>query len=557
MSEQATPKLSSVGGNAVGLAISFAFPLIAGAAIGTSVAYLAVRPQWGDQTWLLFLAHRLLEGARLGVDVFEPNPPLIIWLTELPVLIGRALDIRLTTALQVCLALLVVLSVGWSTILLRRGEGADGRRFAGWFALAMLFALVVDPWVHQAQREHIMLLLVLPYVVMTARRMEGKASPPGEAVLAGLCAGVGFLLKPHHLLVVVLIEGLLLVRYRSLRTLGRPESAAMMATGLAYAIALWLWAPDYLRNVVPLAVATYYDFHRVELSEVILPMRALKIVLMVLLWAALYRWLAHRALATLLVLAGTGATLAFAAQMKADEYQFIPAVAYLTLMLAVIAIDCWSRWATPRLVAVPAGLATAGATCTFLAALAIHYPLQVARAAHAYTDDHIEVQRQVSPHIPRRSVVLILSTATESFFEQVLDRDWQWGSRFFCLWMLPSIIKAERTADSTGTQEPEAIRNGALLTRNAMLADLTHWRPNPVLVDRCADTSIAPCMGAGALRFDILHWLSEDPRFADAWTNYVREGQVGPYDLWCQKGEEDVCRRILARPLAKAASPPT
>ena len=47
----------------------------------------------------------------------------------------------------------------------------------------------------------------------------------------------------------------------------------------------------------------------------------------------------------------------------------------------------------------------------------------------------------MSADVPRGSTVLILSTAAEAVFEQVLDRGWEWGSRFMCLWMLPAIVK--------------------------------------------------------------------------------------------------------------------
>ena len=79
-----------------------------------------------------------------------------------------------------------------------------------------------------------MLLLVLPYLVMAAGRIEGQTPPAGEAVVAGLCAGIGFLLKPHQLLVVLAVEGLLLVRSRRFRSMYRPEMATMLATGLGY-----------------------------------------------------------------------------------------------------------------------------------------------------------------------------------------------------------------------------------------------------------------------------------------------------------------------------------
>ena len=545
--------MTSVQGKVVGRTVTFAFPVIAGAVLGVSLVYLTVRPLWSDQTWLLFAARRLLDGARLGSDLIETNPPLIIWMSEIPVAIGRALDIRLPTALQDCLVVLVVFSVTWSAVLLQRGAAGD-RQFARWFAALMLFATVVHPWLEYGQREHIMLLLVVPYLVMAARRIDGEAPPTGEALAAGLCAGIGFLLKPHHLLVGLAVEALVLVRGRDFRSLYRPEIAAMVATALGYVIAVWHWAPDYVLTVLPLMLNTYSDFHRAELSELISPMRGLKMVIVVLLWVALYRRLTHRTLAAVLLLAGVGATIGYVVQLKGHEYQFVPAIAFFDLLFGVIVIDCWLQWTARRALPIPVRVQVAGAAVMFIAVAALCYPLQLAKTARGHTDDRSVAQRTVSQGIPRMATVLILSTSAEAFFEQVLDRDWDWGSRFSSLWMLPAIVNAERAADHSGKVDPAAMREAADLTRIALSTDLGRWHPNPVLVERCEDTSITPCRGMRTLRLDLLQWLKQDAGFGAAWADYVRVGEVGPYDLWCRKGESGVCRQILAK-LHVEASP--
>jgi hypothetical protein len=538
---------TSLAGTLFGLAVSYAFPLIAGAVFGLTLVYLAVRPYWSDQTWLLFAARRVLDGAQLGFeDIAEENPPLIIWLSTIPVSIGRALDIRLPASLQGCIAALVAFSVIWSTSLLRRECAADSKRFAGWFALVLLFATVVHPWLYYGQREQILLLLVLPYLVMAAGRIEGQAPPTGEAVVAGLCGGIGFLLKPHHLLVVLAVEGLLLIRGRHVRSLYRPEVAAMIATGLGYAAAICLWAPDYLLKLVPLALNTIYDYHRAELSELILPIRWLKMAIVALLWAILYRRLAHGALATVLLLAGVSATVAHVVQLKAFDYHLVPAIAFFDLLFGVIVIDCWLHWVARRPLPIPVGLAATAAMLMFAGTIALCYPLQLARAARSAPDDRNTVLRALSHDIPRNATVLILSTSPETFFEQVLDRNWQWASRFMSLWTVPAIVKAERAAGSDGTAVPAVMRDAAVLTRNAVSADLTRWQPNPVLVERCQDATFAQCRGMDTIRLDLLQWLEQGAGFAAAWSHYVREGQIGPYDLWCREGESEVCRRILA-----------
>ena len=533
------------------MGVSYALPLIAGAAAGMGLVYLMIRPQWGDQTWLLFAARRIMDSGRFAFeDLVESNPPLIIWLSGLPVLVGRALDVSLQSALHGCMIVLAAISIGWSTALLRRSAGS---RFAAWFVPVLLYAVVVHPWLHYGQREHIIVFLVLPYLIMAAGRLEGLSPSTTAAMVAGLCAAIGFLLKPHNLVVVLAVEALLIAGRRDFRLAYRPEVSVMVATGLGYLAAIWLWVPDYLFKVLPLLLATYYDYHRVELSELISPMRGLKMAIVVLLWAILYRRLAHRALATVLLLAAIGTTIGYVAQLKAHESHIVPALAFFDLLFGVIVIDCWLRWAAPRMQPIAARPAAVGAALMFVATIALYYPLQLAQAARGYTDDRIAAQRAISHDIPIGATVVILSTSAEAVFEQVLDRGWEWGSRFLCLWMLPAIVNAERAAERLGIVEPAAIRDAAVVTRNAVLADLARWHPNPVLVDRCQDESIAPCMGIGTLRLDLLQWFEQDPRFADAWKDYVREGQAGPYDLWCRKGESEVCRRILADPRVVAS----
>jgi hypothetical protein len=256
--------------------------------------------------------------------------------------------------------------------------------------------------------------------------------------------------------------------------------------------------------------------------------------------------MAHRALATVLLLAGIGATLAYVMQLKGFEYQFVPAIAFFDLLFGVIVIDCLLKWVARRTPSISTGLAAATAAVMFAATIALYYPQQLARAASSAPDDRNVVQREVSHYIPRSATVLILSTSPEAVFEQVLDRNWQWASRFMSLWMVPPIVDAERAASRDGTAEPAAMRDAAVLTRTAVSADLTRWQPNPVLVERCQDTTVAPCRGGGTAPLDLLQWLNQDAGFAAAWSDYVREGAVGPYDLWCRKGQSDFCRRILA-----------
>jgi len=83
------------------------------------VLFLA-RPNWGDQAEGLYVAGLLLDGAKLyGADWVDANPPLIWWLSELPVELSRWTGLSPQLALQLCLVALLALVILWSVRLIR------------------------------------------------------------------------------------------------------------------------------------------------------------------------------------------------------------------------------------------------------------------------------------------------------------------------------------------------------------------------------------------------------------------------------------------------------
>src|SRR5262245_4805068 len=65
--------------------------LAALAALGIAIRF--VMPVNGDAAWYLYMAGRVLDGARPYVDVVDTNPPLIVMLSMATVLPARALGV--------------------------------------------------------------------------------------------------------------------------------------------------------------------------------------------------------------------------------------------------------------------------------------------------------------------------------------------------------------------------------------------------------------------------------------------------------------------------------
>jgi hypothetical protein len=77
---------------------------------------------WGDQAFLLYAAREVLAGVKLdGSRLIVVNPPLIVWFSEIPVVVARVLPISPVVALRVITLTFVSASTVWSTRLLRIG----------------------------------------------------------------------------------------------------------------------------------------------------------------------------------------------------------------------------------------------------------------------------------------------------------------------------------------------------------------------------------------------------------------------------------------------------
>src|SRR5690606_30677499 len=84
-----------------------------------------------DTAFLLYAAERLLDGARLYVDLVEVNPPLVVWLNLPLVILARVLGVSPVPVYQIAVAVLAGFSLATARLILRRAlppDAADLRR---------------------------------------------------------------------------------------------------------------------------------------------------------------------------------------------------------------------------------------------------------------------------------------------------------------------------------------------------------------------------------------------------------------------------------------------
>ena len=142
---------------------------IAGASLAAEWHTL-IRPDTG---FLLDAAQRVLGGERLYVDVVEINPPLIVWLNMGAVALARTIDVSSIVVYRLGVVAVLMVSLAVSGGFLRSALPGD-RVLAA--RLTLLLAFVLFPLAAQdfGEREHLVLALLLPYVLVVTARREGR-----------------------------------------------------------------------------------------------------------------------------------------------------------------------------------------------------------------------------------------------------------------------------------------------------------------------------------------------------------------------------------------------
>jgi hypothetical protein len=317
---------SRVGRYGAVLLIAVAIAVIVDARLGVTIN--------NDVAWYIYSAGAFLDGGRLYDSIFfEVNPPLMLYLTVPGVALARFTGIAPAPAYVLSVFAVVALSLWLAAAVL------PGRQGVGILAL-MLLALVILPAGDFGQRSHLMVSLALPYLLLTAIRLQGGA-PCGTAIAAvvGAVAGLGVAIKPHYLLLPATLECLLWWRRHHPLSALRPENLALGAVLAAYTVAVVLFTPEYLRRVIPYALEVYNSAYRNSWSFVL----ARPETLLVPLAALLHLW-ARRSLAAPQAAMGdvlTAAMLAlfalYLSQMKGWNYHIYPTTAMLVLLAGNVA----------------------------------------------------------------------------------------------------------------------------------------------------------------------------------------------------------------------------
>ena len=489
-----------------------------------------------DQLWCLYVAQRILHGSKLyGPELLETNPPLIMGILLLPAALSNLLHLPVTLLFKLGVLLTEIVSALLSLRLCRRLEPKLTTPAQLWsiaFAFITIFAIL--PARDLGQRDHLLALLCLPYVLAAALDPSGRAKISSLLkITIGVLAGLGICLKPHQILIPLFIETALIYKNRSARQLLRPELLALIATGLACLAAIRLFTPTYLTEVVPLLRDVYWAIGHLTFLQLI--RESLQLHILAAFTILFYLWLRTPSrLPLLLILAGAAATIAYYLQGTGWYYQQLPALSFFSLALWYLFMD-FARifelrapsW-TPKAALVLSILALA--LTAYFSGYTLSKPLTFPSGLSNIPDPSF------FSNLPPGTPVAILSTVVDDTIPPIATHHLLWAQRTNNLWALPAILRSQ----DPGGHPPQRLIPPARLAQLDhmqhawMVEDLARWNPPLILVLRCQDPTVQ-CQILEDRHDNLLAWFQRDPAFRNIFSRYQLLRSSGPYDAYTLK----------------------
>lgn len=504
-----------------------------GAAVGTILLLVVGFPLNHDVAWFMSMSRRVLGGERLYSDIVDINPPLVVYLLMPPVLLSDAAGLSDSVSLKLSVLGVTTCAIAWHLRLM--GARRGGTRTAWWIFL-MCFGLFAVPASDFGQREHLMLLLTLPFLALKWRRTCHLETGTVESALAGGLAGLGFAIKPYFVLIWLALEAHGWFTRRRDEPHVRPETLAVASTLALYLVFVVAAHPAYLELMTEIA-PLYSRFSSDGFRLLFVVYSAIPLFVVALATTLANMEPRNRNFATVCLVFAAAGFLAALIQGKGWRYHSLPMIVATVFVWGTV-FDCGVT-AVMGQIELPARLRGGFILGILLLAL---YPFSLGMA-HAFTlardsrTTSLQQSRTVARYNP--DSILILGDVVGHAFPLVNILDVRSVSPFPSMWWLRVFYGTGEVPTRAPARDDRTSTERRL--SDMLVTDFVETPPDLVLVDTTKHKRF------GGEAFPYVDYFGSDSAFAQVWKRYERVGAMDKFAIWQASESEDAEDRGLQR----------
>lgn len=470
---------------------------------------------WGrmlnhDIAWYLIATRSWLGGAELYVDLIEVNPPLNFYFTLPAIWLADLFGISDTNGEYLAVAVLLFFILHWCSTIAREELGFSSARGA-LLSCGIAAALVLPALGNFGQREHVMVILTLPWLL---GELASTPTPIRSQVTRAGIAALGVCLKPHFVVFPLAISTLKAVQQRSLRPLLSAANLTFLAVGLGYVVFVALVHPAYLSQIVPVARAVYGAYAApfdTVLSRVSIEMLVVSTPLLVVLSGRMRR--REAGLIAAAALAGLGSYLL---QGTGFAYHAIPFRSFALIACYFVIL----RSLRPNAGAIAAAIAVAVLTV-----------ISVERGFYRNISA-LQIAEVAQEH-GRVGKLMVLSSYVHAGPPAAIASGASWVSRYPASWLVPGAVN--RLAETNCTRDAETcarLVSIAAMNRADNVVDITAAKPDLLVFDLRAGYFDKPDFSWEA-------FMAESPMWAPVFSEYSQIKRTDRFAFYQRKPNAD------------------
>lgn len=471
-----------------------------------------------DSSWLIYAAQRLADGQVLYVDIMETNPPLIIWLSLLPVRLGRLLNISPFLIFPVLVTFINLASLILVANIMRGKKIIGEKPVFQAILLYIAFAFfLLSPAVY-GQRELLFISLVLPYLLksLVEDKNENKASAVHLVII--MMAAVGFALKPFFLLLWAMNELHLAVQKRNFLSIFSLGNWLIGFLQLAYFAAIYFLTPQYITVIIPTVLSTYFAYEALWYS-------ILKIIAIVSGAAVMLVWMASphgdfRNIIARITVWMLACAMLIVLQRKDWLNHLYPMVfmaGFAVVMTLMYLIEIWKE------LGLYIGYRKFAALCIAIAILLSAMYVDAKFWYFIYKHPSV-IHTKLLAEIDKRAAgkyVYPLTFNMQSAFPVIALSKGIFRGSFHQLWPMSGLIIREQQEIKT----PEITKANQFFY-DTLVHDFADYPPELVWVDENVNLEKITGYDIEPENRNIIKVLSRDVRFAVLWHNYEKAGEI-------------------------------
>jgi hypothetical protein len=297
-----------------------------------------------DVASLLKATENFLKGGNYINDFFTPNPPMILYIYSIPVLFAKLTHLNIIIVYPLFIFSLATASLMLSSKLIFGIFSKEDRFQAYAFLCVMAFIFLILPYYDFGERDHILLIMTMPYILLTAYRLQNDTRLSYLFTgCIGILAGIAIAMKPQFLVLPLSLEIYSSLKCGSWRFWRKPETLAIAIVLAIYLIVVLLTRPDYVYVVLPFLKQNYYKAPMTMWLNLVYDPRASYFYPAVAAALILNKVNTYKNLANVLLVALFAFIFCYFSQLNPFYYHILPAFALTILVLTQIYFDVAKR----------------------------------------------------------------------------------------------------------------------------------------------------------------------------------------------------------------------